>query len=259
MSSNKSVIVTGAASGIAYAAAERLGLDGWVIVAVDKDEAALHSARDRLRDRGVDVAGAIAADIRESSTAEHAARVATEGSLRLAGLINAAATTALGSIDTITPADLDLAYAVNVRGTLQMMQAVLPGLRANGGGSIVNVGSVDSFMGEDGTLAYCATKGAVLNLTRAAAMDLSGDGIRVNCVCPGIVDTPFFYGSFQGAPDADAIVDAANRRQPLGVLPPEVVAESMAFLISDAGRGMTGSALVVDGGMSASWRNGPLA
>lgn len=255
----RSVIITGAASGIALAAAETLGRAGWAVVPVDKDADSLAAAADRLRQHGIDVRPPLAADIREPATARAAVGLATEDSLRLAGLVNAAATNLLGGIDTMSVDDLDLAYGINVRGTFLMMQAAIPGMRAGGGGSIVNVGSVDSFMGEEGALAYCTTKGAVLNMTRAAAMDLSGDGIRVNCLCPGIIDTPFFRGTFADSPDADAIVAAANRRQPLGVLDPAAVADAIAFLVTDASRGMTGSNLVVDGGISASWHSGPLA
>lgn len=256
---NKSVIITGAASGIALAAAEKLGTEGWTVVAVDRDADAVHAAVAALRDRGASVLEPVVADIGDESASRKAVELATSAEYVLAGLVNAAANNSLGPVDEISVDDLDASYRVNVRGTFLMMQAAIPGLRANGGGAIVNVGSVDSYMGEPGTLAYCTTKGAVLNMTRAAAMDLAPSGIRVNCVCPGIIDTPFFRASFEGSPQAEAVLAAANQRQPLGVLDPAAVAETLVFLVTERSRGMTGSMLVVDGGISTSWRNGPLA
>lgn len=254
----RSVIITGAARGIAYEAAVMLGQAGWAVTPVDLEAEALRAAAARLREAGVEVAEPVAGDIRDSGTSDRAVESATGGGLRLAGLINAAADNALGAVDAISADELDRVYQVNVRGTFLMMRAVIPAMRAGGGGAIVNVGSVDGFMGEAGTFAYCATKGAVLNMTRAAAMDLSGDGIRVNCVSPGVIDTRFFHGTLTGSPSAPEIVAAANARQPLGILDPAAVAEALVFLVTDRSRGMTGSNLVIDGGMSASWRNGPL-
>ena len=255
---NKSVIITGAASGIALAAAKSLGTDGWTVVPVDRDAEALHAAVAGLREIGASVLEPVVADIGDESASRRAVESATGDGYALAGLINAAANNSLGPVDEISADDLDASYRVNVRGTFLMIQAAIPGMRANGGGAIVNVGSVDSYMGEPGTLAYCTMKGAVLNMTRAAAMDLAPSGIRVNCVCPGIIDTPFFRASFEDSPDADAILAAADARQPLGILDPAAVAETLVFLVTGKSRGMTGSMLVVDGGISTSWRNGPL-
>ncbi|WCB96860.1 NAD-dependent glycerol dehydrogenase [Baekduia alba] len=253
MAVQRAVIVTGGASGIGLGAARLLGEEGWATVLVDRDPDALDVAVTALREAGATVAAALPADIRETETAERAVAAAEAQGHELRGLVNAAAAVFQGSLWDLDPDDLDRCHAVNVRGTFQMMRAAAPAMRAHGGGSIVNVGSGDSFLGERDQLAYCTTKAGVLNMTRAAAMDAADAGIRVNCVCPGVIDTPFFRAGIAGARDPDGIVAMVEGRQPLGLLAPDAVAQAIAFLVSDRGAGMTGSALVVDGGLSASW------
>jgi meso-butanediol dehydrogenase/(S,S)-butanediol dehydrogenase/diacetyl reductase len=249
----RSVIITGAASGIALAAARLLGKEGWALVLVDRSAEGLRAAAEQLTHEGATVAGAVAADLTDSDCAGRSVAVATVPGLELRGLINCAALAIPGSIEDLAVTDLDRCYAVNVRGTFLMMQAAVEAMKVAGESSIVNVGSVDSFMGEANTVAYCATKAATLNMTKAAAMDLAHVGIRVNCVCPGVVDTPFFRNSLDGIANQDAVVESVRRRHPLGLLEPADVARTIAFLISDAGRGITGTAVVVDAGLSASW------
>jgi NAD(P)-dependent dehydrogenase (short-subunit alcohol dehydrogenase family) len=246
-----SVVVTGGASGIGLASAVALGARGWAAVLVDRDGEALSAAADGLSGDGVAV-GVVEGDITDPATADRAVAAARVlGPLR--GLVNAAGVVVQGSLWDLNPDELDACHAVNVRGTFQMMRAVALEMRDGGGGSIVNVGSGDSFLAERDQLAYCTTKAAVLNMTRAAAMDVAEAGIRVNCVCPGVVDTPFFRAGISGALDPDAVAEMAGSRQPLGLLRPQAVGEAIAFLISEEGGGMTGSAMVVDGGLSATW------
>jgi meso-butanediol dehydrogenase / (S,S)-butanediol dehydrogenase / diacetyl reductase len=258
MSTTHSVIITGGASGTGLATARLLGADNWSVVLVDRDQRGLDHAEQILRESGVAIAAAVSGDIKDPDTAVRAVMAASIDGLSLRGLVNCAAATCLGTVESISVSDLDDCYAVNVRGTFLMIQAAVGAMRRNGGGSIVNVGSADSFLGEEGTLAYCTTKGAVLNLTRAAAMDLAAGRIRVNCVCPGVIDTPFFRASFSERDDAAAIIAAVNGRHPMGILQPDDVAAAIAFLIGDGAAGMTGSVVVVDRGLSASWRYGPI-
>jgi NAD(P)-dependent dehydrogenase (short-subunit alcohol dehydrogenase family) len=150
---NKSVITTGAASGIALAAAETLATDGWAVVPVDRDADALHAAVDGLRGKGLNILEPVVTEIGDESSSAHAVARATSHGYQLAGLINAAANNSLGVVDEISAEDLDASYRINVRGAFLMIQAAIPALRANGGGAIVNVGSVDSYVGEPGTLA----------------------------------------------------------------------------------------------------------
>lgn len=254
----RSVIVTGGASGVGLSTARILGSDGWSIVLVDLDDDRLAEAAAELGRENITVAAVIKGDIRAPETSSRSVAAAEADDLRLGGLVNCAAATYLGALESLSVEDLDNCYAVNVRGTFMMMKAAASAMRRHGGGSIVNIGSADSFYGEEGTLAYCTTKAAVLNMTRAAAMDLGSADIRVNCVCPGVIDTPFFRASFKDGDDPEAIIAAVERRQPMGILHPDDIASAVAFLIGDAAQGMTGSTVVVDRGLSASWRYGPL-
>jgi meso-butanediol dehydrogenase/(S,S)-butanediol dehydrogenase/diacetyl reductase len=254
----RSVIVTGGASGTGLSTARMLGSQGWSVVLVDRDKEGLADAVSELRLTGATITDVIEGDIRAPETSSRAVTVAEADGQELRGLVNCAAATYLGPLESLSVEDLDDCYAVNVRGTFMMMKAAASAMRSHGGGSIVNIGSADSFYGEEGTLAYCTTKAAVLNMTRAAAMDLSSSGIRVNCVCPGVIDTPFFRASFKDDDDPEAIIAAVERRQPMGILHPDDIASAVAFLIGDAAKGMTGSTVVVDRGLSASWRYGPL-
>ena len=178
-------------------------------------------AAEELRRAGASVSGVLHADIKDPDTSARAVALARANSQELRGLVNCAAATYLGSLDALSVEDLDACYAVNVRGTFMMMQAAARAMRTSGGGSIVNVGSADSFYGEEGAFAYCTTKAAVLNMTRAAAMDLAAAGIRFNCVCPGVIDTPFFRASFDAGDDPQEMIRAVGRRQPLGILNPD--------------------------------------
>jgi 2-keto-3-deoxy-L-fuconate dehydrogenase len=140
-------------------------------------------------------------------------------------------------------------FAVNARGTFLMCKHAIPPMIGRGGGSIVNVGSIAALVGLKNRAAYCASKGAVVALTRALAIDHVADGIRVNCVCPGTVDSPWVRRLVEDAGESLADLRA---RQPMGRLgtPPEI-AESILYLASDQAAFVTGSSLVIDGGMTA--------
>jgi NAD(P)-dependent dehydrogenase (short-subunit alcohol dehydrogenase family) len=148
--------------------------------------------------------------------------------------------------------DWDRVMAVNLKGVYLVSQAAIPHLRAGGGGSIVNVASVHANATQERIAAYAGSKGGVLALTRAMALDLASDAIRVNAVLPGAVDTPLFRG---------ALVDENKSAEELGfrfdaraigrVALPEELARAVLFLASDASSFMTGSPMIVDGGLLA--------
>jgi NAD(P)-dependent dehydrogenase (short-subunit alcohol dehydrogenase family) len=147
-----------------------------------------------------------------------------------------------------TPVELwDDVFAVNARGTFLCCKHAIPGMKANGGGTIVNIASVAGLVGLKNRAAYCASKGAVIALTRALAVDHVGDGIRVNAVCPGTVDTPWVQRLVSEAGES---LDALRARQPMGRLgTPEEVADAVVYL-TNAGF-VTGTILTVDGGLTA--------
>jgi meso-butanediol dehydrogenase / (S,S)-butanediol dehydrogenase / diacetyl reductase len=150
-----------------------------------------------------------------------------------------------------TPVEVwDRIFAVNARGTFLCCKHAIPAMAATAeGGSIVNVASVAGLVGLRARAAYCASKGAVIALTRALAVDHVGDGIRVNCLCPGTVDSPWVR---RLVADAGEDLDALRARQPMGRLgTPEEVAEAALYLASPASAFVTGSSLVIDGGLTA--------
>ena len=146
----------------------------------------------------------------------------------------------------------DEVMAINVRSIFLTTKYAVPHMRAQGGGSILNVASISSFVGQKGTPAYTASKGAVLLLTKSLAVDYGPDRIRVNCICPGITDTPMLrYHMGQGG-DIEQAIENRLKRVPLGqMLYPEDMGKAAAFLCSDDARGITGASLIIDAGYIA--------
>ena len=158
----------------------------------------------------------------------------------------------IGSTTTAPETPLDVwedVFAVNARGTFLCCKHAIPGMAERRRGSIVNIASVGALVGLRNRAAYCASKGAVVALTRALAVDHVGDGVRVNAVCPGTVDSPWVRRLVE---DAGESLDALRARQPMGRLGlPEEIAEAVAYLASDAAAFVTGTTLVIDGGLTA--------
>ena len=133
-----------------------------------------------------------------------------------------------------------------------MVKHALPWLRLSPQPTVVNIGSVSSFIGQQRTPAYVASKGGVLLLSKALALDLAPDRIRVNCICPGITDTPMFRFHVNSTPDLSATLRERVSRVPLGrALAPKEIADAVLYLSSDQSSGVTGTSLVVDAGYTA--------
>jgi NAD(P)-dependent dehydrogenase (short-subunit alcohol dehydrogenase family) len=243
----KVAFVTGAGSGIGRATALELHARGLRIAGFDRDAAALAALAGELP-------GALACegDVTDAASVERA--VATV--LAEAGAIDVLANVAgVGSTQTVidTPPELwEAVFAVNVRGIFNTARAILPGMIERGGGVVVNAASIAGMVGLRDRAAYCASKGAVIALTRAMAIDHVGQGIRVNCVCPGTVDTPWVGRLLDAAEDPAAARAALVARQPIGRLgTAEEVAKAIAYLASDDAAFVTGTELVIDGGLVA--------
>jgi NAD(P)-dependent dehydrogenase (short-subunit alcohol dehydrogenase family) len=233
-------VVTGAASGIGAATARRLTDEGAELWLVDRAEDALRRLAAPL------AANCVVADVTEPGAAERV--IAEAGGVDV--LVTAAGAIQRRTAEETTDAGWDAALALNLTATFRFCRAAIPAMRERGGGAIVTVGSGWGLVAGPRAVAYAATKAAVVNLTRALAIDHGPDGIRANCVCPGDTSTPLLRDEFdQLGEDADAGIAASGAGPPLGrVAEPAEVAAAIAWLASpDAGH-VTGTTLVVDGG-----------
>jgi meso-butanediol dehydrogenase / (S,S)-butanediol dehydrogenase / diacetyl reductase len=237
-------VVTGAGSGIGAATARLLGGAGATVVAADVDSAAAQATAgtgERIQATGVDVRDEQA--VSEMVAAAHGLHG------RLDILVNVAG---IGSTTSApdTPLEVwDNVFAVNARGTFLCCKHALVHMVEQGDGVIVNIASVAGLVGLRNRAAYCASKGAVIAFTRAIAIDHVKDGVRVNCICPGTIETPWVRRLVE---DVGESLDELKARQPMGRLgTPEEVAHAVRYLVSDAGRFFTGSSLVIDGGLTA--------
>jgi NAD(P)-dependent dehydrogenase (short-subunit alcohol dehydrogenase family) len=168
---------------------------------------------------------------------------------RLDVLVNAAGVAFVGTVLETSVEDFDRIQRVNLRSVFLFARAAIPAMRA--GGAIVNVASEAGLVGFPSYAAYAASKAAVVNLTRSMALDHAPDGIRVNCVCPGSIETPLLRRFYEEQPDPAGARAEDERDHPLGIGQPEDVAQSVLFLAGPASGYVTGHALAVDGGYTA--------
>jgi 2-keto-3-deoxy-L-fuconate dehydrogenase len=231
-------LVTGAGSGIGEAVARGLHAEGAEVVLADAVGERVEGVAAELGER----AEPLALDVRD----EAAVAAAVEGLDVLANIAGVGSTTNAPD----TPVEVwDDVFAVNTRGTFLCCKHAIPSMVERGGGAIVNMASVAGLVGLPNRAAYCASKGAVISLTRALAIDHVRDGIRVNAVCPGTVDSPWVRRLVE---DVGESLDALRARQPMGRLgTTDEIAQAVLYLASDAAAFVTGSALVIDGGLTA--------
>jgi 2-keto-3-deoxy-L-fuconate dehydrogenase len=246
----KTAFVTGAGSGIGEATAHALAAAGAMVFVADRDETGGMRVTNAIRTAGghaeyyrLDVTD-------ESACASASDHVNLHGDLDI--LVNNAGVGHVGTILQAAGADLDRLYVVNVRGVFNVSKAFIGGMLARRRGSIVNIASIGGIVGIRDRLAYCTTKFAVVGLTKSMALDHAIDGVRVNCICPARVETPFVSARIKEYPDPEAAYREMTASQPVGRMGrPEEIASAVVYLASDEATFITGSALIIDGGWSA--------
>ena len=241
---NKVAIVTGGGSGIGRAIALAFAREGAKVVISGRDQKKLDATAKEIGENCLTVS----ADLSSSADIKKLVDATIQRFKQIHVLVNNAGILLPGTAESFTEAEWDQTFNVNVRGVWLLSRAVLPNMRAAGAGSIINIASVLSLTGARNRVAYAASKGAVLQMSRSMALDHALEKIRVNCICPGMVETEMI---------AQFIVDESARNQRLAMHPlgrfgqPEDISGLAVFLASEESSWITGAAFPVDGGYSA--------
>ena len=244
----RAAVVTGAASGIGRGIALRLAEMGAAVAVLDKNSEGGNETVSLIKGAGGE-AKFISCDVTLRQSCQEAVQQAVAIYGRIDILCNNAGGVVRKDVLALNEEEWDAVLGVSLKSIYLMSHEVIPHMIRRGGGVIINTGSGWSLKGGPRAAAYCAAKGGVVNLTRAMAIDHGKDNIRINCVCPGDIDTPMLASECRQLGDApdQFMKEAANR--PLGrVGTPEDVANAVLFLASDMAKWITGAHLVVDGG-----------
>ena len=246
-------VVMGGSTGIGLAAARGLARHGSAVELAAIDEPGVAAAVEQIRADGHEARGTVLDVARPELLEEFFAAVGARHG-RLSALVNSAGIQRYGTVETTSPEIWDEVFAVNVRSMFLLAKHVLPLMRRNGGGAIVNVSSGQAVASQRNVVAYTASKGAISAMTRAMAVDHAAEGIRVNTIVPGSVDTPMLRASARAiAPDdPDRVISEWGSGHPIGrVGQPAEIADACVFLASPLASYVTGAELRVDGGLLA--------
>jgi NAD(P)-dependent dehydrogenase (short-subunit alcohol dehydrogenase family) len=254
---NQVALVTGGGSGIGFATAQMFAKQGATVALVDQETKSGEVAADSIQAQGGSCEF-VRADLGvEADTILALGRI-QEKFGQLDHLVNNAGIVLVKGIDDCSAAEWDRVINVNLRSIFLVTKYSLPLLQKSKHATVVNLGSVSSFVAQADTPAYVASKGGALMLSKALALDLAKYGIRVNCVCPGITDTPMFRLHVNKTADPESTLRQRIDRVPIGrSLSPAEIADVILYLSSEDSSGITGTSIVVDGGYTAAteWTN----
>ena len=255
----KTVVVTGGALGIGKATCLLLAERGASVAILDRDELSGRKVLQEIEREGGN-ALFVPVDVADLRAVETAMRNVVEQYGRVDSLVVSAGIQRYGTALTTTLEQWHEVLGVNLVGAWNAARIVIPLLQQGGGGTIVNVSSVQALATQPNVLAYTVSKHALLGLTRSMAVDFASQHIRVNAVCPGTVDTPMLKWAASLDDDPDAVIEACNRMHPLGrIAQPREIAEVIAFLAHDSSSFVTGAVWTVDGGLLAQLGGAPRA
>ena len=245
-------LITGGAGAIGRATARRFAAEGAVVVVADRDAGRAEDVATAVRAEGGGQALGLDVDVASDDSVAAMVDRAVAAYGRIDILFTCAGVLVSGSVTETSLADWDRTLAVNLTGPFLASRHVIPVMLANGGGSVVHMSSTAGLVGETSIAAYCASKGGVLMLARQMALDYARQGVRVNVICPGWIDTPFNDPAIQAAGGKEALQPFVDQMVPIGRQgTPDEVADVVTFLASDEARLMTGSVVTVDGGLTA--------
>jgi NAD(P)-dependent dehydrogenase (short-subunit alcohol dehydrogenase family) len=250
--SGKAALVTGGGTGIGRAIALAFAREGAGVAVAGRRLEKLREVISEIQNQGG--AGlAMECDVTRAQDVARAVKGTVERFGRLNVLVNNAGALHVSTVEGISEEEWDRLMTVNVKGPFLTSRAVLPEFRKCGGGTIVNVGSVLGLVAMKDRAAYCASKGGVTMLTKAMAIDHAHEHVRVNCICPSIVETELVQGLFRESERGEALRKQRIAGIPLGRMGrPEDVAELAVFLASEESSWLTGAAIPLDGGLTAS-------